>query len=313
MANQENHLLADFSGAPFVDVPGNPNPTQISIMPLVAIKNGVPERIVGTCFAVSNDGLALTARHSIDDALGRRLGEGTFDETKFVAAIYYSNQEHETESGRHQLGGLLPITKCIINENFDIALLHLNLPINTITNERLPMPANPVSMKIPKVGSLCFGLGYRAASLVAAEGQPNTLILDQRYSATKGIISDIHFPKRDSSMLSFPCARINARFDGGMSGGPVIDESGKVIGVVCSSFGANTDELPLSYFSLLGPALSLSIVAKHPDGAERPTFLYDLLHMDTSDSGVKVEKLDDRIVMDFGLSAKIENRLGVGD
>ena len=39
-------------------------------------------------------------------------------------------------------------------------------------------------------------------------------------------------------MLPFPCYHVGARFDAGMSGGPVFDEYGSLCGLVCASLGS---------------------------------------------------------------------------
>src|SRR5690606_33609725 len=61
-------LIADFSAGEFVKIPTFPHPTQKSVMPVVAVKDD-QIRPLGTCFAISNHGLVLTARHVIDDAI----------------------------------------------------------------------------------------------------------------------------------------------------------------------------------------------------------------------------------------------------
>ena len=62
-------LVADFGKENFTKVGPFPHPTQMSVMPVVAMK-GQHIRAVGTCFAISTHGLVMTARHVLEDALG---------------------------------------------------------------------------------------------------------------------------------------------------------------------------------------------------------------------------------------------------
>jgi hypothetical protein len=73
----------DFSGSDFPTVGGFPHVTQQAVMPVVAYRAGGEEvRPLGTCFNISPHGLALTARHVIDEALN--LGHWTASE-RFAA------------------------------------------------------------------------------------------------------------------------------------------------------------------------------------------------------------------------------------
>ena len=65
--------LADFADEDFVTIRSFPHMTQMTVMPVVAMK-GDNVRAVGTCFAISSQGLVLTARHVIEDAL--KIGGG---------------------------------------------------------------------------------------------------------------------------------------------------------------------------------------------------------------------------------------------
>lgn len=102
--------------------------------------------------------------------------------------------------------------------------------------------------------------------------------------------------KRDSARLPFPCFHTNARFDHGMSGGPIINERGDVRGVVCSSFPLVEDNPEyISYGSLIWPALGTSIEVAMSEGA-RPEMLlvYDLIERgfvltDKTISSIKAE------------------------
>ena len=60
--------------------------------------------------------------------------------------------------------------------------------------------------------------------------------------------------------MPFPCFRTNARFDGGMSGGPVFNASGRVCGLVCSTYPPfSEDEEHASYATLVWPAFAIPV------------------------------------------------------
>ncbi|MYE06448.1 MAG: trypsin-like peptidase domain-containing protein [Chloroflexi bacterium] len=63
----DGDLVANFADSDCVSIGPFPHPTQMTIMPVVAMK-GDDGRVVGTCFAISSRGLVLTARHVIEDA-----------------------------------------------------------------------------------------------------------------------------------------------------------------------------------------------------------------------------------------------------
>jgi hypothetical protein len=82
----------------------------------------------------------------------------------------------------------------------------------------------------------------------------------QQTAYAPGSIVEVYPLRRDSGMLNFPCFRTNARFEPGMSGGPIFNESGSVCGVICSSMPPNEDDPQwLSYGSLIRPAMATQI------------------------------------------------------
>lgn len=68
-------------------------------------------------------------------------------------------------------------------------------------------------------------------------------------------------------MVSFPSLRTTAFYEHGMSGGPVIDEHGRVIGLVSSSYDK---ELSTAYAALLGGIAELSTDLEDLTGNLRP-------------------------------------------
>jgi hypothetical protein len=112
----------------------------------------------------------------------------------------------------------------------------------------------------PPIGSRIAGFGY-------ARGQVNTpndgvevkVALDPR--TTVGEVVEIYLKGRDR-LLPFPCFRTNARFDPGMSGGPVFDETGRFCGLICSNLPPSDEgEDHVSWVTLLWPSLAVQVNA----------------------------------------------------
>ena len=92
-------LLANFEDGGFATVGPFPHQTQMSIMPVVAMK-GRYLRGVGTCFAISSQGLVMTARHVIEDALEIDDSGEKKDPDLWVGAVYAA------EPGPEDLGNV---------------------------------------------------------------------------------------------------------------------------------------------------------------------------------------------------------------
>ena len=165
-------------------------PTQMAVMPVVAMK-GDYVRAVGTCFAISSQGLVLTARHVIEDALEIDAKGEMADPDIGIGALYTA------ETGKdNMLGGLLPARKLYFTDDFDIALMHLNLPINRETGEPLYMPVLRLGTRIPQVGERCAGIGYHAMDWQRATGI-HTHHVEQKYAASQGHVREVHLDRRD--------------------------------------------------------------------------------------------------------------------
>ena len=106
----------------------------------------------------------------------------------------------------------------------------------------------------------------------------NSIGYNQSLNATRGMIEEVHNQRRDNIMLNFPCFRTNSRYDSGMSGGPIFEANGSVIGLISSSFTGETDDnLYTSYGVLLAPAFTLKALVKMDSEAESKEYsLYEL-------------------------------------
>jgi hypothetical protein len=98
--------------------------------------------------------------------------------------------------------------------------------------------------------------------------------------------------RRDCALLKFSCFETNARFDPGMSGGPIWNERGFVCGVVCASSSSLN-----SYGSLLWLALGIYVeVAPTTGGPVEKITLYDLIQR----GFVGVDETIDKISVAWG-------------
>jgi hypothetical protein len=142
-----------------------------------------------------------------------------------------------------------------------------------------PRPRNPWGMfkmgllpPAPGTPVTAFGYHSTSAKLTAEES------IEWRVDAAtvEGEVIEVHRLARDASRLRFPTFRVDARFDGSMSGGPVVNnETGELCGIICSNLPPTpgTDEAHISYACSLWPALGTVLDSFHESQA---TTLLDL-------------------------------------
>jgi Trypsin-like peptidase domain len=282
-----------------------PHPSQINIMPVVRVR-GSEIQTLGTCFALSRRGFMVTARHVIEAV---RLPA---DGSEYFGAVYVSTESLPGFPDFFQ-GGILPIQAVWSNPDLDIAFLFLRLPVHRQTGEQLPLSAFAISPGIPNVGIYCVGFGYSSVRWEMTD--EGIFQVSQSYHATRGRLEEIHFPQRDQR-LHFPCFLTNARFDAGMSGGPIFSQDGQICGVICSSM--NVVGLGwTSYGSLLGPALAMALTSTGANGNITECFVWDLvtqgkLFLDATYEQINVTRAADTIEIDFGDGCVVRNSLRSG-
>ncbi len=162
----------------------------------------------------------------------------------------------------------------------DLALLSLSLWGHS--GEHPPDPAFGILMRglPPLKGSKISGFGYHSIT-TKIERHPDGnyhLDLNDIPQATTGQVTDVFPLRRDSALYSFPCFQVNARFDHGMSGGPVFDEEGKLVGIICGSLESTEREESVSYVATIWPALRILINGKKA-GHPKPTQPYPAIDL----------------------------------
>lgn len=211
------------------------------------------EHVMGTAVMIT-PGLALTARHVIDECLSLhdRVPPGVPGSQESLHAGFTLTLVQFTDRGR---SGLLWKGRRVHTSAFtDIAFIELLRPPETTAQPSVVMTTVP-----PRPGERVFAFGYPRSRIV---GQ--TITLDPR--TTSGQVLEVYEHGRDRSILPHPCFHTNAVFDAGMSGGPVFNQTGQLCGIISTSMcpDAGNPEWA-SFASLLWPAFGTRLYMQRAD------------------------------------------------
>ena len=223
-----------------------------SIVPVVVYGNSYFEYI-GTAFNISPDGVFITASHVADEALQKWKAHAGSQ----IAVVMVIHDEIAPGT-QDMLGGPISVVAVVKYEHpgCDLALLRAGIE-NVDTGEPLTFPCLPIGSKFPKNGDKILGLGYPKPSLTVDEDSKESMIvtLDQKLHFATGNVSDVFETGRDVVMMPGPGFQTEAVFEGGMSGGPVLNTEGFVCGVI--SFSLRPDDYYPKYTSYAAPALAV--------------------------------------------------------
>jgi hypothetical protein len=111
-----------------------------------------------------------------------------------------------------------------------------------------------LEVAIPNIGERLWAVGYRETSRDDVPGM--TMI------CSSGLVTAVHLEGRGLH-LPGPCLAVAMNTLGGMSGGPVFNAEGHVIGIVSTSYESDDLHGP-TYVSLIWPALVGEVDAPWP-------------------------------------------------
>jgi hypothetical protein len=242
------------------------DPIQEIALRVVVELPGWEMHVMGTATLVGSF-LAVTAKHVLEAAINR------------FGAQRRSPKQIEVEGHSLRLYQVLPgptyrvwnVLRAWICPS-DIAVLHLALDRASDAEGSLEWRTLRLRVVPPPSGQKVLAFGYRESKIEVTEGPDGThhIVLNDVGTTSIGEVGQIFTERRDSSMLTFPCFEVHARFAPGMSGGLIIDEDGNLCGLVCAGTNfSDLNALPLSYAATLWPMLTTLISADRGDSFPR--------------------------------------------
>jgi hypothetical protein len=222
--------------------------------PLIAVRNHGEEFVSGSAVVIGQ-GFGLTAYHVLADFVERY--EGTRDVEGQVNISFQILMYLSLDKGARFLP--LKVMRVWHSEPLDLALLALGVPEEWPDDYIWSVPT--ISLLPPKAGERVAAFGF-PNSRVSGESAKEDLTLTVDPRTSTGVVREVHHSRRDAFRLPFPTFRTDARFDGGMSGGPVFNENGHLCGLICSSLPPdNEHDEHVSYACTLWPMVAMQLDA----------------------------------------------------
>lgn len=220
------------------------------------------ERVAGRVIAIANDNEVLASGSCV------RIAPGLYLTAAHVMQDFLSNFGDTNKHGNFTVwlvhlhkGPLMEIwalDKFWLPGNTDIAVLHA-IPYTEETTKLPGVNTVGIDLEPPAIGSRVFAFGFHSTKGQVSFNDKGRMKLGiwGEPAVAVGEIRDIHPQRRDASLLNFPCFQINARFDGGMSGGPIFSDKGNLCGIVVTNYALHEkDEESISYGATLWPIMA---------------------------------------------------------
>lgn len=205
---------------------------------------------IGTGVWVAEN-LVLTARHNVDYII-REYGPP--NSAGYAIRLY--NILPGPEYAIWQVN-------CIsTSQHSDLALLQLGLHGYTGDTQPGSNIAARIRLLFPYAKERVAGFGYHNMEATFSRNADGSLHLELLGvpQTTTGTVVEVYERGRDRGLYSFPCFQVNARFNAGMSGGPVFDDSGSLIGVISGSLPPDADGGEhVSYVAAIWPILEMAV------------------------------------------------------
>ncbi|NRF67268.1 trypsin-like peptidase domain-containing protein [Aquincola sp. S2] len=150
----------------------------------------------------------------------------------------------------------------------DLELLNLSCASELPTDRAFSQAV--LTTRTPRIGETLKLCGFRRDRM---DVKPGEIACHGNVLVCQGRVQQVYPQSRDRAMLSWPVVEVDCPAWGAMSGGPVFDERGYLIGLVCSSVEGCDGP---AYVSLLWPALGHPVPTKWPFERDGLTSLHQL-------------------------------------
>lgn len=260
------------STKPFFLASSHNDPIMEFVSPIIHVHNHSYQSI-GTV-TIIRPGLGITSKHVIL----HHLAEHGINSNASIHKVPFQLLTYQIK-GRHEYTSWY-VTSFFLSQHTDIAFLIL-APGNKDGVKTIDSSSATKIIKLdlypPSIGSRVFGFGYPETKFMPT----HTPTIKIEPHTTSGIVEEVYMTMRDKVMLPFPVFRVNARFSGGMSGGPLFNETGSLVGIITAGIDTEptADEHFISHGALLWPTMSTRIILNrvdYPDMNERPYPILEL-------------------------------------
>lgn len=213
-------------------------------------------KCIGT-LVIIRPNLAITAKHVILEYMrdnGICATSGTYNSKYDLLTYQYSSDGRSVASWY--------VVNCFLSNMTDIAYLKLapgnKAAADIINNSLNETRVMKIDLNPPVVGTKIYGFGY-----------PNSIVKENQLHifphTTGGKVVEIHMEKRDETFVNYPVFRWDARTDHGMSGGPVFNGDGSLIGIISTGYETENHKKDFSYIALLWPSMCTKIIFDRMD------------------------------------------------
>lgn len=245
-----------------------PHPLQSWVMPVLILEVEPDGRLrdakaMGTCFSIA-PGIVLTATHVLGE-----VGDVTTMEARHMK-VGVAFVVRDDDGGVRQ--ELLEVEQIVVNPDHDVAILRLRPQGG---RPEILYRSLPLSFEVPSIGMSVMALGYSESS--SAITAKNTIDLQHRVRASRGLIEEVHVPRRDITLLNFPAVTGTYPSPGGMSGGPVLTPTGAVAAIVCRALAPGLDDNRWTSSAALLPFLLPMRVDAEIDGLLTSELIFELI------------------------------------
>lgn len=216
--------------------------------------------------------LLLTARHVIDHHW-RRFGNGDVPVEGEGHFLLYARHYHSSPD----VGIVWTVTRFWVHQTSDLALLFVQSGAPECAGYTWKLPR--LQLVPPGIGTKVAAFGYRESTTIIDRHEDSLLTVtwNEKPTTSLGIVTEIYPDRRDSVMLNFPSFQTDARFEPGMSGGPVFSDQGELVGIVCTGLASDGSDEPVSTATSIWPLMGLCLRTRlEGDSAEKEYSVRDL-------------------------------------